>query len=428
MRMKGMVGMVGAGPHELRKYQGAATDRVRDEWASGHDSVCLVAPTGSGKTRMGEELISDATSVVWVAPRREIVKQTAERLARRFGASNVGMLMGGHTDERRKRVLVATIQSLASLEGTFPTHLVLDESHHYVADDWLRIIRRHAGLRTLGLTATPERQDGTPLGDIFTSLVVAANYSELINGGFLVPVRAYRPTTCLGNDLAQDPVDSWLSLSEGSRAFVFCPRVEIAEATAQRFRDVGVIAATIEAETPSRERDRILTDFRRGRIKVITNVNTMTEGVDVPEARTVILAKAYGHAGAFMQACGRVLRTANGKEDAIMIDLTGASIRHGLPTDDREYSLSGRAISGAEFPERGDREAPEFSQEVRGVDLSLVARGSLPADSFPTPQPRNHIDNEARRRALEAMRSEAMTHGLRPSLGDILFAQKFGGR
>ena len=375
---------------------------------------------------MGEELISDAPSVVWVAPRREIVKQTAERLARRFGASNVGMLMGGHTDERRKRVLVATIQSLASLEGTSPTHLVLDESHHYVADDWRRIIRRHAGLRTLGLTATPERQDGTPLGDIFTSLVVAANYSELINGGFLVPVRAYRPAACLGNDLAQDPVEAWLNLSEGSRAFVFCPRVEIAEATAQLFRDAGVIAATIEAETPSRERDRILADFRRGHVKVITNVNTMTEGVDVPEARTVILAKAYGHAGAFMQACGRALRTAKGKEDAIMIDLTGASLRHGLPTDDREYSLLGRAISGGEFPERGEREAPAFSQEVRGVGLSLVARGALPECGSPTQVVSEPVDMDARRSEYERLTQLAKAHRMRIGVASAKYFEKFG--
>ena len=422
-----MVGMVGVALHELRNYQASATDRVRSEWACGHAAVCLVAPTGSGKTRMGEELILDAPSVVWVAPRREIVKQTAERLSRRFGSSNVGVLMGGQPVGHPTRILVATIQSLASTDTVSPTHMVLDETHHYVAEDWLRIVRRHAGVRTLGLTATPERQDGTPLGDIFSSIVVAATYSELIAAGHLVPVRAYRPATYLGNDLAQDPVEAWLNLSEGSRAFVFCPRVEIAEATAQRFRDSGVIAATIEAATPSRERDRILADFRRGRIKVITNVNTMTEGVDVPEARTVILAKAYGHAGAFMQACGRALRTAERKEDAIMIDLTGASLRHGLPTDDREYSLMGRAISGGDRPQVGEREAVEFTQEVRGVGLRLVARGALPVGSVPTTQPRSHVDNEARRRALEAMRSNAKTHGLRPSLGDILFAQKFGG-
>jgi superfamily II DNA or RNA helicase len=70
----------------------------------------------------------------------------------------------------------------------------------------------------------------------------------------------------------------------------------------------------------------------------------MTEGVDIPRARVCMLASACRHCGGFLQKVGRVLRPHESKQNAIIIDLVGATVLHGFPTDNRRYSLDGEAI------------------------------------------------------------------------------------
>ncbi len=88
----------------------------------------------------------------------------------------------------------------------------------------------------------------------------------------------------------------------------------------------------------------LLQRMRDGDLDCICNVQTMTEGVDVPRAAVCMLASACRHCGGYLQRAGRVLRPHETKTAAILIDLVGASILHGLPTEDRSYSLDGEPI------------------------------------------------------------------------------------
>ena len=384
---------------ELRAYQMEAVQAVRRRSLEGASirSVLLVSPTGSGKTVMGLACLDDAPTL-WVVHRREILLQTYARMAGRFGDRSVGVLMGGVCPNRAARIQIATVQTLlrvAEASGRLQDLdvgrsvaseigcVVLDEAHHYVAEEWRAIASAYPTAKILGLTATPEREDGSPLGDIFQGLVVAAAYSRLLREQWIVPARVYRPATELAGDLAQHPYDAWRQYSEGSPTMVFSARVSIAEAHAKIFRDRGIPAAVIHAETRPRDRDDIMAAFRSGRISVIVNVATMTEGVDVDVCRTVILAANISHVSGLIQRVGRALRPAIGKKDAIVLDLVGCTHRLGMPTDDREYSLTGRPISGVTGP-TGPREPAEytFEQAVVGVELGLAGGG----ESSPPPK------------------------------------------
>lgn len=411
----------------LRQYQIEAVEGVRGHWIAGCRNVCLVAPTGAGKTCMGEELVDGTDPVLWVAHRRELINQTHRRLAARFGSSAVGRIMPGTYPSPRARIQVATVQTLLARELVPPAKVIaLDEAHHYAAADWRALVDLYPNARVFGLTATPERGDGEPLGDIFGEMVIASTYSKLVADGYLVPARVLRPDKALGNDLAQDPVDAWLKHSEGSSTFMFCARVVDARAWAQRFRDAGVMADVIHAKTPRAEREDIMARFVRGHVRVIVNVNVMTEGVDVPEARTIILARAFGHVGGYLQAAGRGLRSAKDKPDMILLDLVGASIRHGLPTDDRAYSLDGRPIS-APGPQHGCGASPvEWSQNVRGVDLQMVARGALPPEKTPEAVRPRSVDDADRRVEFERLKSVAKTNRMRAGFAAMKYHEKFG--
>lgn len=401
---------------KLRPYQDRAIEAVKSELQK-HRAVLLVAPTGSGKTVLGQALVH-GKKALWVAHRRELVDQAAKRIG-------AGVIAPGYQKNPKAAVQVGTVQTLLARGERPPADvIVLDEAHHYMATEWRALIESYPRAKVLGLTATPQRADGEPLGDIFDSFVVAAPYSDLVRDGYLVTARVYRPAVSLGNDLAMDPVDAWVKYSEGSRAFLFCGRVAIANELASRFRGLGVIAKTIEADTPKRERDESLAQFRSGRVKVLTNVYALTEGVDVPEARTVILARAFGHVGSYLQAVGRVLRPATDKPDAILVDLTGTSIKHGLPIQDREYSLGARPISG-EAQERDGVGGGGFEQSVRGMDL-LVAHPGAGRELPPEPATIAPEDLEERRSFFMRTLEQVSKFRMRDGFASVKYREKYG--
>lgn len=334
----------------LRPYQENGINGVYAHWYAGVRRVLLVAPTGAGKTVLASEFCQrelDADgSVLFVVHREELLNQTAERLEARFGKFDVGTVGRSRQVQTHARIQVGTVQTfLARNLRPNASLAIFDEAHHYPANDWSALFHHYDKIRLLGLTATPERSDGKPMGDLFDELVVAAKYSELLRDGFLVGCAIHHVgATLTGGDLAQDPLLAYQRYAENSQCFVFCASVEAAELLATRFKEAGIPAACIDAHTKKLVRKQTIAAFKRGEIKVITNVNTMTEGVDVPQARTVILARAFRHVGQYLQACGRVLRPHSSKLHAILIDLVGAVIEHRYPTDDRDYGLDGEGI------------------------------------------------------------------------------------
>jgi superfamily II DNA or RNA helicase len=392
---------------------------VTQAWLQGALSVLLVLPTGGGKTLLGQILIGQSRTL-WVAHRRELVLNAAARLRAAFGVGAVGVIMPGEPPTPSARIQVGTVQTLLA-RSSLPEFdlIVLDEAHHYLAEEWRALAESRPGVRCLGLTATPEREDGKALGDVFVQLVVGAKYSELIADGYLVPARVYQPPTNLGNDLAQEPIDAWRKYSEGSRTFAFCGRVEIGYKWAQQFRDSGFMAQVVEAMTATRDRDDYLDAFRRGSVSVLWNCFALTEGVDVPEARCALLARTFGHVGSYLQAVGRVLRPAEGKADAIVVDLCGATLRHGLPTQDREYSLTGKPISGG--TSHGGGGPGDFEQVVKGIELLGVGVPTPKLSVEPSP-----IDDTARRVEFERLRALARQHRMRDGFAAAKYREKFG--
>ena len=325
----------------LRDYQIAARRAVYAHWREGARGVLLVSPTGSGKTMMGTAIVRDAVSkgadVLWVAHRTELLTQARDTLRDVYDIP-AGIVAPGFPHSPSP-VQVTSVQTLLSRgrNGREPGLLVLDEGHHYGAAEWSEVAK--TGKKVLGLTATPERSDGKPL-DFFDRMVVAAKYSELLEAGHLVPCKVFRPEEALMQGVAQDPVRAYQAHGEGGQAFVYAPSVELAYEWTDAFASAGIPARCIEQNTHSVERAACLQDFREGVLRVLVNVFVLTEGVDVPAAQVCILGRGVGHVTPYLQMCGRVLRPSGGKEHGILIDLAGASFQHGLPTEDREYTLT----------------------------------------------------------------------------------------
>jgi DNA repair protein RadD len=360
----------------LRPYQTRAIDLVRDAVRGGSRAVVLVVPTGGGKTRIGSEIvgrhIAKGGRAVWLAHRTELVTQARDRLLG-DGLDRVGVVAAGLNPDPEALVQVASIQTLAA-RGLRPgaSLVVLDEAHHYVAAEWGAVAEHYAGAIRLGLTATPERSDGKPLGDLFSSLVAPVQVSELTELGHLVPAEVLAPKRRLPRQLAGDPVERYLDRAAGRRAFFFAATVAQAEELAARLLAAGVPAACVHGDTPADERAAAVERFRAGELHALTNVYVFTEGTDIPEAEVCVLARGFSHASTYLQCVGRVLRPAPGKAEALVLDLMGCSRSFGVPADAREYSLDGRAIRVVGKPDEeqtggGTVEEPEI------VDAELEA-------------------------------------------------------
>jgi hypothetical protein len=254
-----------------------------------------------------------------------------------------------------RQITVTSIQSLLEVEQHETYDLVVfDEAHHGCASEWQAALERAgAGARMLGLTATPQRGDGKPLGDVFDELVEVVTYGELIEGGWVVPCEVLSAPFVLENALAISPIDAYQRHAPGTSALVFERDIAAARASCAAFVEAGIAAELIIGTTPRDERDATLARFADGTTQVLVNVYVLTEGIDLPHAQTVILARSCEHASTYVQIVGRVLRAAPGKREALLLDLVGASFLHGAPTAERAYSLTGRPLdelSGRRVP------------------------------------------------------------------------------
>lgn len=404
---------------QLRDYQQRAVRAVRSKWASGASRVVCVSPTGSGKTTIGAHCIERGERALVCAHTREIVDQWVQTLGRRFGQDSVSAVMPGRPYSPRAPLQIystATLVNAPEIRGKFDV-LVFDECHHYVAPVWRGIADVVEHDRILGLTATPERSSGEPLGDVFEDLVVAAKQHELLAGGYVVRSRIFRPQKKLGADLAQDPVSAVRRYAAGLRTVVYVRRVEAAKAVASLLRAAGIEARSIDASTPEEERSQHVADFRSGKVQCITNVRTMTEGVDVPEVDCVVLAQPFTFVGGYLQAVGRGRRASAGKTHCTVIDLTGTTHTHGSPDEERDYSLKGRAIRVA--GSGGDGTSPIQREDDDGEVFDLDLFNAETGDSLAaTPLPPITVTDATR--AADAYMTRRLKGARSPKVRDLI--------
>jgi superfamily II DNA or RNA helicase len=177
---------------KLRPYQTEAMTKARASYAAGARSVLVVAPTGSGKTVLAAACAKSALDrggcVLFIVPRREIVKQTVAKLEA-LGL-DPSIVAAGLDRQRDERVTVCMAQTMVRRPADCvkpPTLVIVDEAHLAVADTYRRILERWPSARSLLLTATPCRTDGRGLGEIADQMVETTGTRQLIADGHLVP-------------------------------------------------------------------------------------------------------------------------------------------------------------------------------------------------------------------------------------------------
>ncbi len=353
-------------PVQLRPYQESLVGAIRAGFAQ-HRRVLAVSPTGSGKTVCFAYITNGAAAngnrVIIVAHRAEIVAQISGALDG-LGVRH-GRIQPGHT-MTDDVVQVAMVQTLARRldRATAPALLVIDECHHAVAGTWQRVTDAWPTTKILGFTATPARLDGRGLGNAFDTLVLGPLVRDLIDGGFLAKYTYLAPPqqvdlsdikTEMGDyaihDLAEamdkstitgDAVAHYRDHLAGRPAIAFCVTVAHAEHVAAQFAEAGYRAASVDGAMSREERLDRIHGIGNGRYQVLTSCELISEGVDVPVVSGAILLRPTKSLGMYLQQVGRVLRPKPDGSGAVILDHVGNVHRHGLPDQERVWSLDAK--------------------------------------------------------------------------------------
>ena len=179
---------------ELRPYQAAHVEALRESIRRGHRRIIAVAPTGSGKgavlATMAQTCVSRGRQCVVMTPRRELVEDLSDRIGS-LGVEH-GVILAG--DKRVRPDLlcqVASVQTLARRKKPDADLVIVDECHHATSDSWARILAAYPDSTVIGFTATPCRLSGKGLGTAFDDLVMGPQPAELTDLGYLVPVTGF---------------------------------------------------------------------------------------------------------------------------------------------------------------------------------------------------------------------------------------------
>lgn len=351
----------------LRPYQKQLIDDVGYEYSEGRRRVCAVAPCGAGKTIMTAWMARGTAlsgrRAIFMVHRQELIEQTSAT----FTAMGIrhGLIAAGAAKEYDLPVQIASVQTLIHRlsQVQAPDLLICDECHHIVANTYRKIVDQFSSSYVLGVTATPERIGGQGLGEIFQSLVLGPSAADLIAAGNLTPYDYYAPPTkfdpaaahvrfgeYVKNDLLRqmddadvigDIVKNYKNLADGKRAICYCINRAHSEHIAESFRAAGIPALHIDGETHKAVRARAIEDFRTGRLQILCNAELLGEGFDVPAMEAVILARPTASLTLYIQQSMRPLRPdpKNPEKRAVIIDHVGNVFRHGMPDEEREWSL-----------------------------------------------------------------------------------------
>ena len=345
--------------------------------------------TGAGKTLIGAlallkflEATQDyARPHAWVTHRRELSGQSADRMLD-VGLPISNMSDFAASDRRWVRGKVNIVSPSLRKWPHLPIRLglmVVDEAHHTPAATWSRLIEhwQSRGGYVLGLSATwwrlSKRQG---FENWFKSLICGPTFEELQKDGYLATPRVHLPqeTQIDATDadimstgeysirwmndsvlalLAHTPViEDWnmrtVDLAD-RRTMWFVPTVHCAQVLGQ---GLGAASRVLTGETPQAEREMILDDLRNNRITHLISVDVLGEGIDVPSVPIIASLRTTQSLAVWLQQCGRGSRPKS--EDGgeyLVIDYAANSTRHGLPDEEREWSLEPRIRNKSLMPQ-----------------------------------------------------------------------------
>ncbi len=339
---------------ELREYQKELINNIRKSIINGNRSIVAVLGCGGGKSVIQAEIARSATAkgnrVLFLVHRKELCEQITDTFIRQ----GVDMQLCS----------VSMVQTVSRHLDNIPEPILIinDEAHHSTANTYRRIYDNFPDAICLGFTATPIRLNHGGLGEVYQDLITSVSTRWLIDNHYLAPYKYYSvkladtsglhiksgeykadEVACLmqNKEIYGETVTQWERLAKGRKTIVYCASVEASKMTAMEFSSAGYTSYSLDGMTPENEREDVMRRFRNGEIRVLCNCDLFGEGLDVPDCECVVLLRPTQSLTLYIQQSMRSMRYMPDKT-AIIIDHVGNCYLHGLPDDDREWTLESK--------------------------------------------------------------------------------------
>ncbi|MFL2080355.1 DEAD/DEAH box helicase family protein [Latilactobacillus sakei] len=340
--------------YQLHPYQMKLVEQAREELKKGNKSCLLVSPAGSGKSVVIAEIARLTTlkggRVMFMVHRQELINQIMES----FKANSVDLNL-------------CTVMTVGKIRNRLdklprPNLIITDETHHSLAKTYRDIYDYYANVPRLGFSATPWRLNGKGLGDVYDAMIEGPDVQWLIDNHYLAPFDYYsvnlidesklsKSSTgdysnksideAVGHTIYGDVIKTYRDKVDGQQAIIYAHSIAFSKQIAQQFKDAGINAAHCDSKTPQRERDRIMSDFKKGTLKVLSNVDLISEGYNVPDCSCVIMLRPTESLVLFIQQSMRCMRFKPDKQ-ATIIDHVANYTRFGLPNTPHKWTLKDR--------------------------------------------------------------------------------------
>ncbi len=424
----------------LRPYQRDCIKAI-NSGLNKNAAVLIQIPTGGGKTLIFNTFALDAVMdnrrALILVHREELLSQTIEKYSMIGGDKNdTGVIKQGRLEFNKLTVgMIQTVyKQLNKINLKEFDTVIVDEAHHSMASTWRTVIEhfKRADKKILGVTATPFRTDKQELKEIYDELVFKIDITDLMKLGHLAPIRglmvyvdadysklkAKRDKNTGETDFTASSVErvlndeeinaqivqKWIELGENRKTIFFTISIKHAAALQNEFKKKGVSSTVVSSKLSQADRMGIIKDFKEGKVKVLVNVDILTEGFDDPSVECIALVRPTKSLSLYAQIIGRGLRTAAGKKDCLILDFTGRNRDmsivglgelFGLPEDLKEHidkeGLSIGSVETDEFEERieldGESSAPEKKRELKvliGRDTKSFSFDSKEAMEYAT--------------------------------------------
>lgn len=345
--------------YQLRDYQDEAVTIAVKKLKSTKTNkpFIIMAATGAGKSLIIADICHRINEPILILqPSKEILEQNYAKLISYDPLIDAGIYSASKGRKEIRKFTFATIGSIYKKPDEFKhfKYAIIDECHGVNsknADGMLTSFFKAIQCEHIvGLTATPYRIDTLwerlPSGDLkstatlkminritrtpfFKSIAYKIETAELQAKGYLAPVKYYsdpldwselklNSTEANFTDESQEKFGGRIiqrivqaveySEVNHKRTLVFCQTIGQAKKAMAHIEDRGIGVALVTAETPLKERERLIEEFKSGRIKHMLNMGVFTTGFDVPILDCVVLARATMSLALYYQMVGRGIR------------------------------------------------------------------------------------------------------------------------
>jgi DNA repair protein RadD len=305
--------------------------------------------------------------ILCLAHRKELVEQNYWELDGIDPSICKGIYSAGlGRKDTGNRVTFASIDSLVNKPMSIlaPHVIIIDEAHMLSPKDGTKYQKliahykaRNPKLRVVGLTATPYRMDSGNICHkdfILTDLVYSAPIGKLIDQGYLCKLRSKIQESPDVSGVRKNGRGDFVNASLAEAVDVprvvqsavsdavaiinrenrqgimfFCVSEEHCQHVAKCLEAHGIIAPVVTAKTKSRDRDRIVDDFKAKRLRAITNIDVYTTGFNAKHVDCIVMLRPTLSKGLYAQIVGRGLRIHPDKQDCLVLDYGGNIERHG---------------------------------------------------------------------------------------------------